>query len=111
VQPELAVLVEPVLEATAGERRPLGEAEQARAGAGDLRFPGGERGCRIAHLDGETLPGGAVEAQLDRGRGRVLARVSQRFLDDPQRVPPDRIRDGGQVRQPDLGPDAHARGA
>ena len=38
-----------------------------RAGAGDLRFPGGQRGRRVAHVDLETVPGGAVEAQLDRG--------------------------------------------
>jgi hypothetical protein len=63
------MLVEPVLKASAGQRCPLGEAEQARAGAGDLRFRGGERGRRVAHLDGETVSGGAVEAQLDRGRG------------------------------------------
>ena len=64
---EDAVLVEPVLEAPAGERRPLGEAEQARAGAGDLRFSGGEHGRWVAHLDRETVPGSAFDAQLDRG--------------------------------------------
>ena len=105
------MLVEPVLEAPAGQRRTLGEAEQARAGAGDLRFSGGERGRRVAYVDLETVPGGAVEAQLDRGRGGVFARVGQRLLDDPQRVTPNGVGDGGQVGQPNLGVDAHSGGA
>ena len=97
--------------AGAGDVEIVGEAEQARAGAGDLRFRGGERGHRVAHLDGETVTGGAVEAQLDRGRGRVLARVGQRLLDDPQCVTPDRVGYHAQVGQADLGVDAHPGGA
>ena len=44
------------------------------AGAGDIEIVG-------EAADGSEVEG-AVEAQLDRGRGGVLARVGQRFLDD-----------------------------
>ena len=80
-------------------------------GPGDLRLAGGQDRCRVAHLDRQTLPRGALDKEVHRGRGGVLARVGQRLLDDPQRVATDRVRDGGQVRETDFGVEEHPGGA
>ena len=54
------------------------------------RRPGPAPGC--APRSSARRPGAPSTRSVDRRAGRVLARVGQRLLDDPQRVPPDRRR-------------------
>ena len=56
-------------------------------------------------------PGAPSTRRSTGGRRRVLARVGQRLLDDPQRVAADRVGDGGQVGDAHVGVEVHPGGA
>jgi len=98
-----------VVDFAAGQPHPLGQADQAGAGAAAVERPlvhagGPERGgCdlggadRISQLDQQAVAGTAVEQQPGRTAGRVLAGVGQTLLHDPVGGPAEGVR---QLRGP-----------
>ena len=112
-QPEVAVLVEAVLEPAAGERGALGEADEpGPRRRGSPPRPAASTGAGLRTSIVEPFPGRSLDAAGRPAAGRrVLAGVGQRLLDDPQRVAPDGVRDGRQVGDAHVGVQAHPGGA
>ena len=81
---------------TAPGQRVLSQLSTVPEGAGEDAV----RTARTGSARREPGPWSPVGRQAPVG-------VGQRLLDDPQRVPADRVRDGGQVGQAGLGLDAH----